>query len=493
MKLAEAAEQRELKLREEFEALGQTVAAMKLERNQSDSIRVSASEFLKVNGVDIKSATPHTVDETKSILSSVEQDLLSKNFPIKSSSSSSSSSSSATSSSTFDEEAFNYAMTETFKKLFSSEITSLQLFNSERHLWLKSGEQNERKPDFNFVHEAFIKIGAIRQEGEKYGGPHHQFITEVLFILEGKIVPLTNHELSQIVDYLGRLGIDNNPEGLLYNQSEWLYIKFVGFKNYEMVRGKWTDGGSENFLKSKIYAKCNNLPILTKVVLAASVAHRVEFTHSNEQSCFLGGGRDGKVFEVRASKRGDSMALKIGEYSSMCREYDNLKKVLGADYAVQLIGNYELQRHSIDGVEWGSFVIEKLDKEDFKVSDIAVALSYLHVDKIVHGDPRKQNLMKATPNNSSKWIDFNSSSIGNATKADVVLDFKHCMINMFKTNQLSFVSCDDLFEEYVNICFPEDETKRMPIRRGRVAMKAKEIVEVLVSQNPRKLTPSIKK
>jgi hypothetical protein len=75
------------------------------------------------------------------------------------------------------------------------------------------------------------------------------FTQQVNFIFEGKIVNLANAEIGIMINYLSRQGVDNpTPRGLLYNQSEWMYFRNEGSLVVECVAGKWTDGGSFNFL-----------------------------------------------------------------------------------------------------------------------------------------------------------------------------------------------------------------------------------------------------
>jgi hypothetical protein len=314
-----------------------------------------------------------------------------------------------------DEEGFNADITFVFQQLCEHDVSGMALFNSERKVWLK-GELNGRKPDFHCKHVIFnghaIEHHKLH-ESFLYGGLSDAiFQRQVYFIFEGKITDLNSAALSAMLSYQAcrvQNGNDSNPVGVLYNNEYWMHFIYENRELTKVVRGKWTDVGSFNYLQESIqHAKVNLTDNLTKAVIALLAKFNV--TPSTDEP-FLGRGADGFVFRVKKAD-GREVALKVclksalDEFAILVNAYAMIPDLVikPIDEAIEC----ELD----DGVVCCGYLMDEIGSEvDLrKRSSLIELLSELHQRGFVHGDPRVPNILVV--DNKFKFIDFRTLGHG---------------------------------------------------------------------------------
>ena len=383
---------------------------LKQQRENTSVIHLTDAEYLRSNGVDIKNIAPFDP------LGGTDDNDPVNSFP-----------SSGPEFSEESEKVFNLRVTPFLIRLCDFNKNEQKLNNSEDFCWLTNDDLNAKKPDFNLVHEAFVQVrqfsGVLN-----FGGPHVAFLSQVLAIFEGKIVDLGSTEVAQLLSYLGRLHDKNCLcPGLLFNKDEWILAE-KSETGFTLQRGRWEQLASFAFIKSKLSLRCSNPPILTKVVQAAIVAHNVRFTANS----FLGSGSDGYVFQV-TDHLGRNLAMKIGKFSVIGPESENLGRVNSLCPLSSVKLEKEVQQHQFEGEEvWGSVIVEMLEPSGrIHYGEIFKPLLDLHQRKVVHGDPRKQNFLKVPGNfeKNYKWVDFSRANF-EAASADIALDLYICLKNL---------------------------------------------------------------
>jgi hypothetical protein len=385
---------------------------LKQQSENTSVIHLTDAEYLRLNAVDIKNIAPFDP------LGGTDDNDPVNSFP-----------SSGPEFSEESEKVFNLRVTPFLIRLCDFNKNEQKLNNSEDFCWLTNDDLNAKKPDFNLVHEAFVQV---RQFSDvlNFGGPHVAFLSQVLAIFEGKIVDLGSTEVAQLLSYLGRLHDKNCLcPGLLFNKDEWILAE-KSETGFTLQRGRWEQLASFAFIKSKLSLRCSNPPILTKVVQAAIVAHNVRFTANS----FLGSGSDGYVFQV-TDHLGRNLAMKIGKFSVIGPESENLGRVNSLCPLSSVKLEKEVQQHQFEGEEvWGSVIVEMLEPSGrIHYGEIFKPLLDLHQRKVVHGDPRKQNFLKVPGNflqEKYKWVDFSRSKF-DATPADIALDLYICLKGLF--------------------------------------------------------------
>jgi hypothetical protein len=321
-----------------------------------------------------------------------------------------------------DEYELTEFLTPTLQKLCSHGVQNITLVSSEDWAWLP-GVENDRKPDFHLNHCAFT-VDQNSVPSLCLGGVVKQYIDQVIFLFEAKLCknasgpyPLSNGDKAPMLNYLTCLADAGaiRSRGLTFNQEAWEYCECTGAVVQRIVRGKWTDAGSFEFLSDRIGEARAELPPLSRAIVDLCALFSVEATETHS---FIGYGAEGFVFRVMRGMK--LMALKISkEKFAVCKEFENLVGAYSVlpDFVVEP-GKYE----EIGG--YGGFTMLEIGRSvPLFDKDAAVeclrALLHLHQISFIHGDPRINNFVFSK--RKYKMIDFGRSQLINSASIKKML------------------------------------------------------------------------
>ena len=349
-----------------------------------------------------------------------------------------------------NEEDFNASLTPTLQEISGHDPRNTVLANTEHNLWLFG-----RKPDIAFL---LITKSHHYQPGYIYGIPaHDDYLEQVCFIWEGKVVPITYKQLGILIDYLLRLcQVREYAAGVVYNETDWYYMEFINNEVVQVVHGKWTDNGSKDFLKSCVEkASKTYIPMLTKTIIQCCDLLNVEMSLNELQvtdSLFLGKGAKGHVFNVISKADGRHLAMKVSIDCDLQNEYLILLGInsnipnLVVSCPINSIVFFPLNNdNSIYG--YGYLMNEigtKIDFRSFTFTKFAEHMVKLHCAKYYHGDLRKENIIQIINNNEEelRWIDLRESGNGiGYNPITVAADLKY----FFKSKY--FLLTDQIWEQ----------------------------------------------
>jgi hypothetical protein len=314
-----------------------------------------------------------------------------------------------------NEETFNSNITPLFQELCASDATEIALYNSERVIWL-----DNRKPDFHLKHAIFNNGDVTPHNNNNngsflYGGvSKDEFVKEIVFVFEGKVSTLANTEFASMISYLFLLSQygHKNPIGLLYNHEEWMLFQLQNISISRVVKGKWTDEGSFDFLFDEIkMAKEAFTGPLTEAVLKLCSALNVE---PSTTTPLLGMGANGYAFRVKSKTNGNEMAMKVVVNANILPEYQLLKRAYddAPDFVVTPMDCKIVELR--DGTMAGAYTMLEVGSSVHKGKKTAMIslLSDLHKRNLTHGDARSANIIQLEAG-QLKWIDFRLFTVGN--------------------------------------------------------------------------------
>jgi hypothetical protein len=321
-----------------------------------------------------------------------------------------------------------------FNSEFHAELAQVfgesRLFNTERHSYIPASDKttNDKKPDW-----AIFEIGNLMELKRApsitnsdiicYATPPEELLDFLTLVLEGKVGTgnLTTTDLAALFTYLALLlkADHPNPRGVLYNQREFIYAEYdnINCCLTNIVRSTWSTPGCKEFLQEK----CAPPPAMVKLVQAlrdGSVTPRR----------WLGRGRFGLVLEAESG--GVTFALKIvldhfellqAEFEKLCAAHKKVGVLVVQPVANSLVisDSYAYYRMS----EVGKSSDGILRRNYFKL------MCALHLQRIVHGDPRIQNVVEV--GDVYKWVDmrdvsetFNEHTVKNDMRTVIQSSFR---------------------------------------------------------------------
>ena len=307
---------------------------------------------------------------------------------------------------------------------FNDNEEKLTLINSESFPWLEPGTIGSKgKPDMFYTHCAayvektekcaFDAILNLRNNEEnrncyKMGNLADWKLRDCVRILFEAKSSLTPKTFGKGVYYIERIcsELDSSHEmGLIMFDAEQIwFISVLNGKCTHITKSKWTTQGSLNHLKWFIekYPACT----WAKHLNDACVYHKVQVV---EGEGFVGAGADGRVFLVIDSEN-NKCALKISprmEFSS--QRLFTMKSIpfnKVSRYVVPITDIHETKSYvSYIMPQIGNKLELPIKLEELKY--LFESLKALHINGIVHGDPRLPNIVEVEGN--LKWIDFSRS------------------------------------------------------------------------------------
>ena len=306
----------------------------------------------------------------------------------------------------------------------------LRIVNSETLPWLSVGNEgsrkNDLKPDFFVCNPCLYDAREGRDDlkkvqerslngeirllyGTKVGRP--QLFLDDIVVVEGKPGNLDHDAVGQVQTYAAYMND-------LYKRSTGLYLegrlalfnrkKFILFTSSNGVLDsakecEWTTPGSVQYM-TEFFAHQSDL---NKALKECCSKLEVSLcTPLPNEPCFLGAGGNGFVFRVKSSDNSvKAMKLVLGKdkLTPLAKEVNDVKEA-----KKRLPSHVITVGKAFIGEEFGAYLMEEVGEplHHSKTDQINLfsSLYDLHINNIVHGDARMQNVIFVS--DRIVWIDF---------------------------------------------------------------------------------------
>jgi tRNA A-37 threonylcarbamoyl transferase component Bud32 len=211
-----------------------------------------------------------------------------------------------------------------------------------------------------------------------------------------------NKAVGQIVNYSAHLAHNcyerKVVKGVLFDKHKFYSVHINNGILTRLIESKWTDAGSETFLRKSLHPPWTHPGNWMKLLDAACQRHSLEV----EPGSFLGYGAVGRVFKVSNSSE-EQYAVKL-VLNVDCLTYES--NMLQAAYTVCPKHVIRVVHPSENFEDIGGFMVTELgtmvERDEYK--RIIEALVALHRSDITHGDARVDNVVEV--GEIIKWIDF---------------------------------------------------------------------------------------
>jgi tRNA A-37 threonylcarbamoyl transferase component Bud32 len=300
-------------------------------------------------------------------------------------------------------------LTPRFERIFAVANANLVVVNSERYKWIDTGgdKDNFQKVDLFVCHKALYTTNPKLKDGDRRFGELSNWILRdcIAGIMEAKVkfTGKRTNAVGQIVNYGALLACKERTvvQGVLFDKHTFYFTHMNNGTLTRLVECKWTDAGSETFLRESLYPPDNWMKLLDAACLLYSLVV--------EPGSFLGYGAHGRVFKVSNNSE-EQYAVKL-----VLKEHANSLLV----ESNRLQSAYKVcEKHVIKVVhqgenfeDIGGFMVTelgtKVERDEYK--RIIEALVALHRSNVTHGDARVNNVVEVQ--GSIKWIDFRDAEI----------------------------------------------------------------------------------
>lgn len=262
----------------------------------------------------------------------------------------------------------------------------------------------------------------------------------VLAILEGKKGSLDFEDFDKAMQYCQCFHYPMRC--MLFSEQEFWLISSDKGELQQVIKCKWTSGGTETLLKDFFRVDVNACP-LAQVLSSALMARELRLCHivtdDDSQSCHLGSGAAGHVFaatpaaaaaaggagasSAAAAAAGALVAIKVCLASSFTPvefyfryEFNalDMAAAAGAPVVRPVGGSYEW----LPELQGGYYVMSDVGRPSRAATkafcrEALAALRDLHIAGCSHGDARVANLLRV--GSKLKWIDMRMSVMSSSS------------------------------------------------------------------------------
>jgi tRNA A-37 threonylcarbamoyl transferase component Bud32 len=351
---------------------------------------VSMAQFgqVAIEGLPEPTKVFSPVDGAPSVLNQEQQDVLNKL--------------------TKENEVVRY-LTPRFEEIFAE--ANVVVVNSENYGWIDTGggKKNFQNPDLLICHEALYTAASTTVDRDRRFGELSNWILRdcIGAIMEAKLSFAGNltSAVGKIVNYSAHLAHNCNErtvvKGVLFDKHKFYFAFTNNGTLSSLIECKWTDAGSETFLRESLYPPGSWIKLLD----AACQRHSLVV----EPGSFLGYGAHGRVFKVSNSSEEQyavKLVLKENVNHLTCES-----NMLQPAYTVCPKHVIRVVHPSENFEDIGGFMVTELgtmvERDEYK--QIIEALVALHRSNVTHGDARVNNVVEV--GEVIKWIDFRQAQI----------------------------------------------------------------------------------
>lgn len=310
----------------------------------------------------------------------------------------------------------------------------LRLVNSEQYKWLKCASRNrncDMKPDLFSAFHPLVEYMAPYENAPncqvhrlfgKFINWASRSSIHCIWDAKWKIDVQGFGEKCKYLQIAGEDCVDFNGialtlKGVLFDVEEFWMISSAGNVIVDVVMRKWAQPGSKQCLLRFLMKESDPWMKATNTLCERLNETILDQTSSQvEYTAFLGAGANGRVFKLTSGK-----VLKVvleRKRDSVEGEYIIMERCLSRESIAHLIfpiveGSY--RSCDLDGIICAGYLLQcegvKISSPvtDDLMMQLVSALVALHLNDVIHGDPRIQNALVI--DNQVKWIDFRDSEL----------------------------------------------------------------------------------